>query len=146
MFATGHIAFDPTGFVLEFQCEAKDCLAHEPPAPTAEEIPRICYGPATELEDALDAFERDEPTGLFLLGGAVNSLVECRFQLEPGWLPRPKDRLKRLQVLDPLAARLAIEATVGGSAGLRVEAARELCRHVTGHEGFFEWESLRENA
>jgi len=146
MFSTGHIIYDPDGVGARLKGEAQHALASPPPRPSLEERKRICYGPASQFEDALDLFERDPDAGAILLSLAVFMLVECRFLCEPGWLPRPKDCLALLRDLDPHAARLAMAATIEPDLSIRFEAGRELCRIVTGQEGFFEWSSNREEA
>jgi len=144
MFATGVIVFDSAGIAEELANEAKAILANRPSAPTDTECIALKYSAATEFEDVDDLADRDPAGADFLLGSAVRRLAECRVAIEPGWLPRAKDLLSRLRELDPESASLALESTGDNSFSERLDAARKLCRRVTGYEGFFEWKSPRE--
>jgi hypothetical protein len=96
------------------------------------------------FEDAADLAERDPEGALLLLGNAVYELASCRLAAEPNWIPRQKDFPPTLREIDPLAASLIVAASTGDAAS-RFHAARRLCIHVTGADGFFEWTSQRED-
>lgn len=143
MFATGFVIFDPGGIVEPLAAEARNLLSH-PPAVVEADLTAMRYGAATQFEDAEDLILRDPDGAALLLADAVYSLVRCRLAGEGGWLPRGKDQFARLLEIDPASAGMARRALWAGSSQERFEAARELCRHVTGATGFFEWTSLRE--
>ncbi len=144
MYATGTSLFDPDGQILELQTEATSLLTNTPQAPCADALTASRYSVATEFEDVLDLAERDEHAASVMLGAVIVHLLEFRANQSPGWKPRNKDLLQRIEELDPLAARLAIEAASGFTLYERLEATRSLCALVTQSEGFFEWKSPRE--
>ena len=145
MYATGVNVFDPFGTVEGLIADAMKILADVPNAPSEASSTAMRYSAATEFEDVDDLAERDPAGAALLLGGAARKLAECRVALEPGWLPRAKDLLTRLQEVDPEAAALAEQAVSDAPFATRMAAARELCVKVSGHDGFFEWTSPRES-
>jgi hypothetical protein len=144
MFATGVIVYDPIGQISELVENAKAILAAPPGPPSDFSSVLMRYSTATEFEDVDDLAERDPGAAALHLGAAVRKLAECRVYLEPGWRPRAKDLMDRLQELDPACAELARRATSDIPFPDRLAAARELCVKVTGYPGFFEWSSPRE--
>jgi hypothetical protein len=144
MFASGKAIYDPENILPGLKAVAQEILL-KPPGPASElNTIQTKYFAATLFEDALDLAERDPTNGAMLLGMAVWELMKCKVWIEPGWWPRAKDLPDRFRELDPEGARLAALATSLPSLEERLEAARRLCVHVTGGEGFFEWTSERE--
>lgn len=145
MFATGKAVYDPE-CVLPLLQELAQSILPLLPGPAFElSAIKTKYFAATLFEDAMDLVERDAANGSMLLGMAVWELMKCRVWIEPGWWPRAKDLPDRFKELDPEGSRLAVLATSMPTLPERVEAARQLCVHVTGGEGFFEWASERED-
>jgi hypothetical protein len=144
MFASGVIVLDSTGIVGKLVEQAKSILGDPPPAPDENASVQIRYSAATEFEDVLDLADRDPGSAAVLLGATVRKLAECRVSLAPGWLPRAKDLMTRLDEVDPVAAHLARRAVSDLPFSDRLAIARSLCLHVTGAEEFFEWTSPRE--
>jgi len=144
MFATGVIVYDPTHIAAELAIQAKEILAKPPPAVTEAACVALKYSAATEFEDVEDLGDRDATAASILLGSVVRRLIECRVEVEPGWLPRAKDLIDRLRQIDPVCAELAVEATGKVEWSERLDAARKLCVRVIGYDGFFEWKSPRE--
>jgi hypothetical protein len=144
MYATGVIVFDPLGSVAKLVAEAKTILESPPAAPNSDDLIAPRYGIATEFEDVEDLADRDRAAAAVMLGSVVVRLAQRRVAEEPGWLPRNKDLMPRLRVIDAMSADLAEAASSFLPFENRLAAAKELCRRVTGHTGFFEWTSPRE--
>jgi hypothetical protein len=144
MFAFGKAVYDPEKVLPGLQELAGEILPKAPGSVSELSAIKTRYFAATMLEDALDLAERDPASGAMLLGIAVWELMKCRVWIEPGWWPRAKDLPSRFRELDPDGARLATLATTLPSLEERLEAAKKLCLHVTGAEGFFEWAGERE--
>lgn len=143
MYATGFIVFDPEGVAADVVRRARETLAVGPGEKDELMKAIAYYTSATMFEDAEDLLKGDLDTALLLMGQAVYGLVQCRLSAGPGWTPRQKDFLRALEVVDPEAARL-VKGALHGEPMTRFDHARELCVHLTGADGFFEWESLPE--
>ena len=144
MFATGVVIYDPTGVTATLVDEAQAILDEVPPEPDLSAAIALRYGLATEFEDVADLADTDPTAAAVLLGACVRRLAEGRLELQPGWKPRAKDLMRRLREVDPESARLAELAASNANFADRLAAGKELCRRVTGEEGFFEWASPRQ--
>jgi len=140
MLATGHVVLARHPVVEELRREAAEWLARPSP-PTARALLRARYDAATRFEDGVDVAHEDPATATMLLGRAVAAMLEAWCRMRLGTIPRGKDLLARVAMLDPRLGAVAREVYADGPFSRRLAAAEQVADHTVGVRGFFEWDS-----
>lgn len=136
MVATGHLVYDTGAQYAELASEARRVLEAGPMIP-ADVLARSRYAPADTIENAVDLIDRDRPMAKVLAHVAVFDAMRTRFLVEGAWIPRSKDLLSSIRLIDPAAGALVDDFTTTHS----IETARLAVEILTGHSGFHEWET-----
>jgi hypothetical protein len=144
MLATGVILLD-TGEQMSALVEQSRATLLRGPRPSAEALLRECYAAACLVEDALDLDEADALDRAQHFASAVQALVRHDYLRRNLFLPRPKERLRLLQIDQPELYAL-LEIAHFSAFPEASEALRKAARLVLGTTGFFEWDSGKSNA
>jgi hypothetical protein len=142
MLATGFVVLDPQGLTPGLLTQARHWLAL-PPATTPEQLTRLRYAAADQVENAQDLIERDPEGAAYLAGLALEPILGYWHLSQGRQIPRGKDALTSLSGIDPVLGGRLRDA-LRGSCRERVDATRELAQHCLGVTGFFPWESPRD--
>jgi hypothetical protein len=143
MLATGWVVLDRDGCVREVRAEARSWL-DRPPTTTPERLAAIRYGAADQIDNANDVIARDPATAAWLAGAAVEPVLIAWLLGQRRLVPRRKELLATVTVIDPAVGEQARRALMAETPTARVEATAELARRCLGVTGFFAWESARE--
>ncbi len=139
MLATGFVILQADSAVSDLRQEAETILHSDREKPGDLTFPR--YITASILEDALDVSDSDPATARFILNHAVEQMVWHVFNKAGRFLPRMKDVLKELKVLDEELGQLADKYYSEGSLHEQLDLAGQLADRIIEARGFFEWES-----
>ncbi|MCH8129386.1 MAG: hypothetical protein IIC70_05730 [Acidobacteria bacterium] len=139
LMAFGHIIYDPDGVFARLQADALDVMERGPTVPE-ETVTVRRYGAVDQMDNALDVADRDPAMARILATEAVSQAIAVWFVERGGWIPRGKDRLQGLRMVDPEAA-IAVERFVESGS---VAEAEEAIAVLLGVGGFFEWDSIPE--
>lgn len=143
MFATGFVVLNADPIIDVLILRAKNLLA-QPPRSNNLQLMMARYTAATQFEDALDVAGRDIATANMILTKAVTSALAYFFLARNRMIPRDKDLLGELAVLDPKTAAVAQQFFSSAQWQERVASAGVVMDRIIGARGFFEWESARE--
>lgn len=143
MMATGFVVLATDPVVEELREEAKRLLT-QPPTLTEEAIEQVRYMSATGFEDASDVTVRDPVTATMLLSKAVLDMLRFAFLNARRFIPRDKDLLEELSLLDPDSAVMARSFFETSDFEDRVRLSTQLADRILGVRGFFEWSSAPE--
>lgn len=143
MLSTGFVVYAADSSVADLVNQARQLMT-QPPQASETGLLFSRYSIATIYEDALDKVERDPETATMLMNQAVYDMLNYTFRREGRFIPRYKELLDSLKSVDgelavaarayfaapPLAERLALAATINS--------------HTIAAQGFFEWETARQ--
>lgn len=140
MWTTGFVVLDRDPLINILRQEAAEWLQRRPDlSSVALTVKR--YFSADELENALDIADDDPAMASLLMHDAIFRMIDYRFLAANQNVPRHKELLAGLKVLDPAAGVLVekflLEPDLAHQFVLGKEAAQLLC----GKTGFFEWET-----
>ena len=102
------------------------------------------YHIALLYEDAMDVAARDQATAQMVVSRAVSEMLDFRFTQSGMSIPRHKDLLNELAMLDSRTAELAHRFFEASSLESRLDLAGEIADRTIGARGFFEWETSPE--
>ena len=105
---------------------------------------RIKYAISTLFEDATDVMETDSLTSTYFLNKLVSDIIDYIFLINGTSYPRPKERIKYLEVNYPDIGKLIAGYYSTENFGDRYRIAKSLVARTTGEYGFFEWDSGQE--
>ncbi len=143
MLATGFVVLNADPIIDVLILRARNLLA-QPPRSNNLQLMMARYTAATQFEDALDVAGRDIAAAGMILCKAVSSAIAYCFVVHNQMIPREKDLLAELAVIDPKAAAAAQQCFSSGQWQERVASAGVVMDRIIGARGFFEWESARE--
>ncbi|XAH22958.1 nucleotidyltransferase domain-containing protein [Xylophilus sp. GW821-FHT01B05] len=140
MLATGTLLQDDAGRMEALQDLSRNLLERGPNL-THEALQRHRYAAATQVEDALDFGDIDNPDARRLRAVAVEGLLQYEYLRRNTHLPRPKERLALLSQSAPDLAGLLASALYAATAEPAAAALQKAAEQVLGTAGFFEWDS-----
>jgi hypothetical protein len=143
MIATGWVISDRDAVMPALRDEANTWLARGPTT-TDLQLVAMKYNAADFIENARDVVERDPLTGALLASKAVEQILAYWLLAQGRLVPRRKELLQAVSLLEPLIGELVQRALGNNCARERVNATAELARYCLGVAGFFAWESARE--
>ena len=111
------------------------------PLLTENKITRIKYAISTLFEDATDVKETDQLTSTYFLNKLISEIMDYVFLINGISCPRPKERIKYLEINYPDTGKLIAGYYNTENFGDRYEIAKSLVAKTTGEHGFFEWDS-----
>ena len=123
--------------------KARSALAKTPEWDGAV-LTRDRYAAATLVEDALDRWEEDRVTALYLLSKGVDASVLYWFKSGGQNIPRNKEVVPELARSDPDLGALLERFFRSAPESERWEVGLEIAQRILGTQGFFEWESERD--
>lgn len=142
MLATGFVILELDSTVSTLQAKAKALLSKPPGEPKDLTMPR--YHIALLYEDAMDVAVRDQATAQMIISRAVSEMLSFCFTQSGMFIPRHKDLLNELAMLDSQTAELARRFFEASSLEPRLDLAGEIADRTIGARGFFEWETSPE--
>lgn len=142
MLATGFVILELDPVVSTLRTKAKELLSRPPSEPEDLTMPR--YGIALLYEDAIDVAMRDRATAQMLVCRAVSEMLNFCFTRSGLFIPRHKDLLGELGVLDPETTKVARKFFEASSLELKLDLAGRIADRTIGARGFFEWETCPE--
>lgn len=112
-------------------------------SPTLTETQRVFirYAIATLFEDATDLKDSDTQTSTYFLNKLVNDIIDYTFRNNSIPLPRPKERIKYLEINYPDIGKLITDYFNAEKFFNKYEIAKKLVEKTIGEVGFFEWDS-----
>lgn len=140
MLVTGFLILDVDPIVGQLR-EKADKLLHSPPPRDQEALVSARYMAATRYEDAVDIAGRDPETSFLIVTQAVNDMLRLVFHEHGVYLPREKDLLRALDLIEPEVGALARSFCTTHDLRLRLALAGRLADDILGARGFSEWES-----
>jgi hypothetical protein len=144
MLATGFVVLDLDPVVQTLRNEAAQWLAM-PPNPLPDTLRWRRYLIGDLLDNARDVVASDAATADLFLHRVLDATLEYRFLVANRLLPRPKDALRELQLLDPESGQRMHAALAAQDIQDKLERVAALVEQVTGVTGFFEWDSTPES-
>jgi predicted nucleotidyltransferase len=141
MFATGVVLAGADGVVGELVDEARDWMAR-PVDVAGGELTSKRYSAVDTLDNARDRISADAAMATLLLADAAQQIAEYAFWKRRMLLPRRKDTLRALAMIDPVAAD-HVRAFVDARGEQALQRVIALANHVLGVDTFFEWTSDR---
>jgi predicted nucleotidyltransferase len=139
MLATGFVILQTDLVVSDLRKEAEAILHLDREKPADLTYSR--YMAASILEDAIDVSDSDPATARFILNYAVEQMLWHVFNKACRFIPRMKDLLKELNILDGELGKLAARYYKEGSLNDQLDLAGQLADRIIEARGFFEWES-----
>lgn len=118
---------------------------HRTPDPTPQQLTATRYMAATRYEDATDITRTKPETANMILGQAVYAMLHYYFLKNNRFLPRDKDLLEKLELLDTELAQMTRAFYGNSSFEERLALARDIANATIETQGFFAWESDPEN-
>jgi hypothetical protein len=143
MIATGFVVLATDPVVEELRQKAAWLLT-QPPDLTPEALEQARYKAATWLEDAADIAARDPIASHMLLSQAVMEILRFAFMKANRFIPRDKDLLTEISLLDAPSAAKARKFFATSDSKERIRLATEIADQILGVRGFFEWSSQPE--
>ena len=140
MLVHGFVILDQHPVIEQLRQRAERLLASPPSLSDDQHIWKR-YWASNLFEDAVDVAERDPQTAQIFLSQAVLAMLQYRFQAAGHFIPRTKELLVQLDVLDPPLGELARQFYASGDFATRLAAAGQMADLTLGVRGFFEWES-----
>jgi hypothetical protein len=115
-------------------------------SPTLTESQRVFirYAIATMFEDATDLKDTDTHTSTYFLNKLVNDIIDYTFRNNSIPLPRPKERIKYLEINYPDIGKPISDFFSAENFFNKYEIAKKLVKKTVGEIGFFEWDSGRD--
>jgi len=144
MLATGQLIKGAENQQLLTLLEAAEHYASLSPVMTDEQRLFRTYGLATLCEDAADIIASDQLTAAYILEKIVADIIEFIFLSRQQPLPRIKERLQHLAMLDETAYQLLRTYYHALLTKEKFFLVKELVLHVAGKAAFFEWSSSPE--
>lgn len=139
MLSTGSVILARDPVVHELRSEAIAWM-ERPLNPSSKELVVERYMAATLYEDARDVAARDPATAALLLGQSIVAMVQFWFRKNGHFLPRTKEQLEKLSLMDAELGKAAREFFLS-PVEARWALAEEIAKRTIGVDGFFEWES-----
>ena len=140
MIATGRVLFRAHADVDALVARANELLAQGPLHDEAQ-LRQLRYAAATRYEDAEDRAHSDPATARLILVQAVADMLRFHVVAAGTFVPRDKDLLAGVDMIDPETAALSRRLLRTASLDEQRELARRLADRTIGVRGFFEWES-----
>ena len=145
MLATGVVIHGDTSDRLSaLRAKAREYL-ETPPSWSNAELTQARYGAATLIEDALDKRSSDPETAMRLLTQAMESTLTYWFKQRGSNIPRAKQVLSYVDLLDPDLGLLVRDFWGARPLEERWSVALALADRVLETRGFFDWESERQD-
>lgn len=144
MIGTGRVLFRAHADVDALVERARELLA-QGPAHDEAALQRQRYAAATRYEDAEDRADGDPETARMILMHAVAEMLRYHVLAAGTFVPRDKDLLAGVDMIDPETAALSRRLLRSGNLDEQRELARRLADRTIGVRGFFEWESEPES-
>lgn len=140
MWTTGFVILDREPLVNELRAEAAEWLKKSPdPSPLALTIKR--YFNADEFENALDLVADDPAMASLLMHHALFNMITYRFLAANQNVPRHKEMVAGLKLLDPAAGALVEQFLLEPDLTQKFSLGKEAAQLLNGAIGFFEWET-----
>lgn len=140
MWSTGFVVLDRHPLIAELRQEAAEWLALRPdPSELSLTIKR--YFSADELENALDLVNDAPAMASLLMHQALFRMMEYRFLAANQNIPRHKELLTGLHILDPIAGVAVEEFLLEPDLLRKFALGKVAAQHLTGATGFFEWQT-----
>ena len=127
--------------VVQQLCQRAEELLAAPPKLSETQHIWKRYLAGNLLEDATDVAGRDPQTAQIFLAQAVFAMLQYRFEQAERFIPRTKELLAQLDILDPPLAQLARQFYSSVEFAVRLDAATQIADRTVAVRGFFEWES-----
>ena len=140
MIATGRVLFRAHSDVDALVARAQELLTQGPVHDEAV-LQRLRYAAATRYEDAEDRVHSDPDTARMILVQAVADMLRFHVVAAGTFVPRDKDLLAGVDMIDPETAALTRRLLRSSSLAEQRELAKRLADRTIGVRGFFEWES-----
>ena len=144
MISTGNVIMgeDNSGVKKLIQ-SAREFLLRAPLL-TDEKKTMIRYAISTLFEDATDLMDTDVLTSTYFLNRLISDIIDYVFLINGTSSPRPKERIKYLEVNYPDIGGLIAGYYSTENFRDRYEIAKSLVAKTIGEYGFFEWDSGRD--
>lgn len=140
MWATGFVILDRDPLIDELRAEAVEWVQKQPDlSPLALTIKR--YFNADEFENALDIAADDPAMASLLMHHAIFTMITYRFLAANQHVPRHKELLAGLRVLDPTAGALVEQFLLEPDLSQKFALGKEAAQLLNGAIGFFEWKT-----
>ncbi len=111
---------------------------------TEQQVIAYKYGIATLFEDATDLLETDEILTEHILNKLIIDIIDFTFRKEQKTLPRIKERLNELAVINPVLAGLITNYYTNTIAKQKYIIAKQIMELLDIPQGFFEWTSTQD--
>ena len=144
MVGTGRVLYRAHEAVDALVERAKELLS-QGPAHDEAHLQRMRYQAATRYEDAEDRAASDPETARLILLQAVADMLRYHVVAAGTFVPRDKDLLAGVDMIDPETAALSRRLLRSPHLSEQRELARRLADRTIGVRGFFEWESEPES-
>lgn len=141
--AMGFVILDRDPSIEVMRQQAAEILA-QGAKPTEIQLKFLRYGAADRFENALDVADSDASTANMILNGAVYDMLHYHFLKQNRFIPRDKDLLKALDEQNPNLGQLSREFYRTANLTQRLQVAQQIADLTIETQGFFEWESQRE--
>jgi len=140
LLSTGFVILDLDPVVEDLQNKASRFLAKSPSYSDAA-LTNARYMTATLYEDAIDILGKDPAAANMLLSRAVYEMLHYLFKRSAKFIPRGKDLLNAVAIIDPDIAKMARKFFQTSDLEKRCKLAGQIADGTIGERGFFEWES-----
>jgi nucleotidyltransferase-like protein len=140
MIGTGRVLYRAHEELDALVARARELLSQGPSHDEAHLL-RLRYLAATRYEDAEDRAAADPETARLILVQAVADMLRYHVVAAGTFVPRDKDLLAGVDMIDPETAALSRRLLRSASLSEQRELARRLADRTIGVRGFFEWES-----
>ena len=129
--------------IQKLLAKAKE-FASKSPERTEQQNVLTRYCIANLYEDATDLLEIDEITAAYFLDRTVLECIDFTFLLHGNPLPRAKERINQLLIIQPEVGRLVKNYYQCSGAKEKHKIAGQVMIILIGKTGFFEWSTLPE--
>jgi predicted nucleotidyltransferase len=143
MVSTGVVILDRDPVIKHVRDKAKEYLAVGIRLDESH-LTAMRYMRASQIEDGMDVANADPATALMFFNQAVPDILAYRFLKDHQAIPRSKELLRQLALIDPELASMADQFYMEPEPGERIRLAQTIARLSMGTDGFFEWESQPE--
>ena len=143
MVATGFLILERDESIQKLRIEAQKWL--DTPPNFSEEVSCFKnYMTVDLIDNARDLINSNPIYAKILLHRAVTQLIEIRFLQKGKCLPRDKDTLTELAIIDKDASSVIKKFTLSSDIVNDLDAVISLADRIIGTSSFFEWDSIPE--